>query len=778
MIRHARLLGTGAAAIVGYGALIGWFAWSDFYAAHFFDRGAPVVFYNLSRVLFIGAIAWLIYAPGIGVLLLAGGGAAIRSLSPGERYALGFFTGAGVWHVALFGIGLAGGDTYVVAACLTLTVAALSAPHLLACITEAAETLPRVFCLSTEAGRRNAIGLAIFTAVAIMFVAVKGLYPGGGHDYYTHYFYYDIAVIKTGSIMPNEVWYHFYYSKGAGLYFLGMLLTDPLAPQLVGAAFIAAGALLVTLILDGVARGTVLPWVGATLYLAFLVFTPGQRDLTGPGGWGELEKIHEIAGATFFALIWISTHFAETDPDRRRLWLTGSAAAITATVLLTTVMAVLIEGFLGLLLIWGMATRQRALAVAAMYGGLGAGIVAIAVLAINYWATGIPLDQGIAYFWPIVDLDKVARWGVLSEVLWQHYGMSKLSHQEVPLFSYASLRLFYIYLRLDIWWPVGALGLAGLLWAIVSGHWRDRLRDPAYRATWLSALAFVGSFDVIAIGLGAGREQLVSFYRFSSLAYGPILCGVLLLCVTFPPRSRIWTALWSLFLAGIVISGVLGKHGKLLANGVAESTKDAMAFVSGRFSIREAYGHPGWQGRLPWGAVYPAMEQVWNIVGRGTPVYSLHLHSYCMLPDCHVVSWHNTRTIPDFDVVLFGTPEEAIAAIKRTGINYFFYSTELGGPNFGISSPIILSPIFAPDAISTYFGVKWSDGTSYLLTWRDQSEKPLDAAFLDIYRRQTEEAPIRTGFPLDDWRRVFAHFRDKGLHPYPLPWSTASRASD
>ena len=69
------------------------------------------------------------------------------------------------------------------------------------------------------------------------------------------------------------------------------------------------------------------------------------------------------------------------------------------------------------------------------------------------------------------------------------------------------------------------------------------------------------------------------------------------------------------------------------------------------------------------------------------------------------------------------------------------------------------------------------DGTSYLLTahW---SEKPLDAAFLDIYRRQTEEAPIRTGFPLDDWRRVFAHFRDKGLHPYPLPWSTAFRASD
>src|SRR5205823_3534149 len=115
--------------------------------------------------------------------------------------------------------------------------------------------------------------LVIFAVVAWLFLCIKVLYPNGGNDYYTHYFYYYVNVVKYGSLMPNEVWYHFYYSKGTGLYFLAMLLTDPLAPQLVTAGFVLIGALSVALILGRVAPGTSLAWVGAILYLALLIFT-------------------------------------------------------------------------------------------------------------------------------------------------------------------------------------------------------------------------------------------------------------------------------------------------------------------------------------------------------------------------------------------------------------------------------------------------------------------------------------------------------------------------
>jgi len=163
------------------------------------------------------------------------------------------------------------------------------------------------------------------------------------------------------------------------------------------------------------------------------------------------------------------------------------------------------------------------------------------------------------------------------------------------------------------------------------------------------------------------------------------------------------------------------------------------------------------------------MVQVWKIVGRNTPIYSFHVHSYCMLPDCRVLEWMSTRTFPHFETLLLGTNDEAIAEIKSTGIKYFFYSKELGVKGLGITTPIVAAPIFAPDQIGRYFGIKWTDGTSYLLTWRDQSAEPLNEDFLEAYREQVGPKPY--GYFLAKlWRPVFAMYRKWGLHPYRLPW--------
>src|SRR5688572_30728254 len=95
----------------GYAMLLGWFANTDFYGAHFFERGSIVRQYNGLRAIFIVVLAWLIYAPGAAFLRLAGGPRSLRDISALERYALGFVTGAGAWLVVLFCVGLAGGYT-------------------------------------------------------------------------------------------------------------------------------------------------------------------------------------------------------------------------------------------------------------------------------------------------------------------------------------------------------------------------------------------------------------------------------------------------------------------------------------------------------------------------------------------------------------------------------------------------------------------------------------------------------------------------------------------
>jgi hypothetical protein len=323
-----------------------------------------------------------------------------------------------------------------------------------------------------------------------------------------------------------------------------------------------------------------------------------------------------------------------------------------------------------------------------------------------------------------------------------------------------------------------AFGAVGGALAVAAGQWRGKFALPARRALLVSAIAFIASFTVLGAVLGAGPSRALSFYRFSSFAYAPVLCVALLLCAAFPYPSRTKALVAGAVIAALVVSGETGKHGRMMLAGMPMLTGDAISFVAGRRSLEEAYRHPGWPGRYPWGGIYPAMEPVWRIVGRGVPIYSLHLQSYCMLPDCRVLRWMDTRTVPDFDTVLFGAPEEAMAAIRRAGIDYFFYSAELAELPQGISTPIILSPLFAPDRIADYFGIKWSDGTSYLLTWRDRSERPLDASFLASYRREVEKAPIASAFPLAAWRSVFAHFRDHGRRPYRLPWCTTCRGME
>jgi len=65
-------------------------------------------------------------------------------------------------------------------------------------------------------------------------VLTKGLYPGSlDNDIWEHYFHFYEHVIQTGHIKPNEVWYQFYLSKGAGLFFIFMAMSDFFAPQLV-----------------------------------------------------------------------------------------------------------------------------------------------------------------------------------------------------------------------------------------------------------------------------------------------------------------------------------------------------------------------------------------------------------------------------------------------------------------------------------------------------------------------------------------------------------------
>jgi len=756
--------------------LLEYFAYVDVYHHHFFDHGWIVTYYNLCRVLYIAWLSWFIYYPGAALLAAIGGKQFLPSMPTADRYVAGFLTGAGLWHAVLFIIGLAGGYHRSVALVLVAIVVVASVPHLLYCLNETAAHLRARRSTLSDAPTPSLLTVFLLAISAAMFIAVKGLYPAGGHDYYTHYFYYYLSVIKHGSILPNEFWYHFYYSKGAGLYFFSMLLTDPLAPQLVTTAFIGCGALALFTLLRRAAPGSIVPWLGATLYLAFLIYTPGPDANRNQGGWGDLEKLHELSAVLALGTIWICSRSGFGVGRERWAWYVALALVIFAAVLITTFMAVMLSTFFGMLLLLGIFRRSRQQATMGLGGICLTSTFLLFVLTLNYSLTGIPSDQLLLQSWDWINLQKATRWGVLDDVLMLHYGQTGMVANQ-PALSRAILPLIFHCLRLDLWWPLALLGGIGALGWLFRRRANVQPELPRYAQVAWPLFLFVIGFCLICLVLGEARQQSISFYRMSSFTYGPVLCLVLLLCALLPRCGR-WPELFLVLglICALVDWPVLGmmcppvrttrgyRYLEARQGDLHAILANAKRFAQGRFSLRDAYqNQQGWPGRMPWGGIYPAMEKVREVVGPGTPIWTLHTHSYCMLPDADLRTIVAARS--PFSVLLFGTPAEGRRSLEEEGINYFFVSKELQ-----LSSYLPVTPLFAPDTISEHLGVRWTDGTSYLLTWTGPETHPLDAAFLDRYAEQVRECPAVQSFPLQDMRRVYAYLQEHGLKPFRLPW--------
>src|ERR1700735_540266 len=222
-----------AALLGGFIGVVLWFDCVDFYNKHFFDTGAIVLADNMVRIVFVGILSWLIYAPGAAVVALVTAPGERAALSPAERAVLGFGIGVGIWHVVMLILGVLGLYYRSVLAGLCLVVLIASSRHFAHVAVAGCRALATRFtALRQRRASPQEVGTILIAVVAAWLLLRRGLFPGGSGDYYTHYFYYYLEVLKNHGLAPNDVWYHYYYSKGSGLAFLGMLLTDPESPAL------------------------------------------------------------------------------------------------------------------------------------------------------------------------------------------------------------------------------------------------------------------------------------------------------------------------------------------------------------------------------------------------------------------------------------------------------------------------------------------------------------------------------------------------------------------
>ena len=200
----------------GFLGIVGWLHAVDVYHLHFFQSGFDIFLYNFFRSIFVFFLIWLIYAVGYFALLPFVSTKTLNEFTFTERIIIGFSIGVGIWHIVLFVLGVVNLYYRSVMLVLCSLVLLASAKLFLQMKREAKESVTSLIKEWQQGSPQQGITALLVGMSLIWLLMVRGLYPGGGGDYFTHYFYYYLDVIQNHGLVPNDVWYHYYYSKGAG----------------------------------------------------------------------------------------------------------------------------------------------------------------------------------------------------------------------------------------------------------------------------------------------------------------------------------------------------------------------------------------------------------------------------------------------------------------------------------------------------------------------------------------------------------------------------------
>jgi hypothetical protein len=371
----------------------------------------------------------------------------------------------------------------------------------------------------------------------------------------------------------------------------------------------------------------------------------------------------------------------------------------------------------------------------------------IAVFIVNYLQTGLASDQALDLMLRFADSARLDRWGVIPQIIAVAWIRDNYLQSEPP-FGWETLNQVVEFMRLRFLWPF----LTGPIIAVVvlrmsGGFTGWRLSAPrdaksaaltVQNASRLAALVLL----LVAVAVLLGRAQSVSFARLSSF-FVPLL---LLLAIA----GSVWTLSWPLsrrdnivlrlilpaaLLVGCLISWQNNAH---WIRQFHYASRDSMRFFVGWYGLAEAYMHANSQ--YPFGAINPGALAAARQVPYGTPIWSTNVDSYCMVPGCLIESVISFKMSDRLDEILGGDPDLARQRLQEAGLNYFLFMND-----FRMIDLLPFSRLFAPETIGRYLGVKWSDGSTFLLTWIGPDTSPIESDFLEAYTHRRAE-PESTWF--------------------------------
>jgi hypothetical protein len=700
-----------------------YFSKLDFYHQSFFAHGLSVLIYNVVRIVFLFLFAWLVYAPGSAIAALITPDRIYATIPPIERAIVGFGLGVAVWEILMLLLGEAGFYYRSIAAGVSAVVLIASARHFGAIV--------KVSYRNSIHLRRHVrisvvLSIAAVLVASIVLLLVRGLYPGGGHDYYTHYFYYYIQVLKNHGLAPNDVWYHYYYSRGYGLCFLGMLLTDPEAAELVTFCCVTFAAIAVIALIDRVAPDSFWPAGGALLYLLYNLI-PISRSMGG-----AFQEDHETVSALVVLLIW-GLCMAHRGSARPYLYVTA-LVGVAATII-TQPVGIVFTAYFALRSAVAMLKRQwstfsRYALVTAVIG-----LTLLGIYGLNYAQTGLATDQPLGLMLRFADISRLDGWGVIPQLI-----IIMWTRENYKAFLPTTPELLSFFLRAAAFWPLLAAYIVALGTKYIPVALNGKNQSPTDLLTDTTAesrrvpdvlVCLTSVLTVLlVISLSVGQLQNVSFERFSSF-YIPLLvlltaalCGQLML-----QPLKIWqSVVLKRVLPLILVIGTIAlwQSNYNWISRAENLVSSSVRFFDGRYSLADAYGDQ--DAQASYGGINPEAAAAWRHAEAGSPIWSTNIGSYCMIPGCWIESVVSFKISPHLVQILTGSPEQAKRLLQEAGINYFLIIK-----SEQLIDVLVYSRLFAANNISQYLGIKWTDGNAFLLTWIGPNTAPIGPDFLTVY---------------------------------------------
>ncbi|MBW7885067.1 MAG: hypothetical protein H3C34_21010 [Caldilineaceae bacterium] len=755
----------GAISIVWFGL----FQWLDVWNAHFDLHTWHYYAYTPMRLLFMLLLALALIGTGRLVLAIVRKQWGPMQLGPIESVVAAFFLGASTWYLILFVLGLLGLMTrylvvpaFVVSISLSLPLFSAGLRRLRQGIQEGSAAIHLLEAILV------CIPLGALFVLWLQVLVNRGLSVAGfEYDSSGHYLPYYRAVVENGGTAVNELWYHFWMTKGAGLHFVAVMLTDLQGPQLVSFLFLTMAVVTLVIAVRRMSGNLSLSFGAGVLFLAPFVH-----------GFPYYQKLHIVTLAIVGGMLWLVTLAWRQGTLLRPAWLIPVTLLACAATLHTAPMAAILVPFLALTYgSFAFAYRHNQARNLYLRWAIPAGMVLITVLGVlvlNYSTAGVMELTPFRLFWNLANQTRFSN--VISPylMLFLDEGTSAATGN-ASLSSIEFSRLASL-LQLSFM-PSPLLYFAGFLLlaiAVIFGF-DVKMRRIVLQNGILPTFLLLATAALVSLTV----RQPGSIDRFYLFVLFPLVLFLVMLpadavrrIATEAHPRELKSAMPQLILAFAITWACISSAGLWTSSYFFWNSPAALgakvSFEFGKTSFRDAFLEPYIS---PQAAVWPRREisdaclaaraavladsQPYTEKVASSRVWTM---TFLQEAGCHIMpgvefmmevsnrfgnQWHR---------IVLGNQDTAVGELKRIGVRHLFIDlgnrdeTAKTGESTSVFGCLPYSPLLAPDSVRLNFTVKRVHGDAFLLSLKDIArEEEVPPVFTQKFAQKTAAHQLGIG---------------------------------